>query len=116
MTKLTREDGTRIYVEAGAVECVVDGHAGGARVQTRGWTYGVRESPEDVLRLLAEKPALAEAYARLAGARAGVEALSNVVRRLVAWDEPESREDLGEILACARAALRVLDAPEVRHD
>lgn len=115
MTKLTRDDGTKLYVEAGAVECVVDGPAGGARVQTRGWRYDVRESPEDVVRLLAAAPQ-AEAYVRLAGARAGVEALSNVVRRLVAWDEPESREYLGEILACARAALRVLDAPEVRHD
>ena len=116
MIKLTSTDGTAIHFAAPAVSIVMTGPGGTTTVATSGGFLSVRESPEEVVRLLAEKPELAEAYARLAGARAGVEALSNVVRRLVAWDEPESREDLGEILACARAALRVLDAPEVRHD
>lgn len=105
MTKLTRDDGTKLYVEAGAVECVVDGHAGGARVQTRGWCYDVREPIDEIVRLIEE--------AAHPTTDAACAAVVEAARRLIAWlDDPNATYGAHEaIVHDLRSALAAMEAP-----
>lgn len=103
MTKLTRDDGTKLYVEAGAVECVVLGHGGGARVQTGGWCYDVREPIDEIVRLIEE--------AAHPPTDAACAALVDAAKRALAWfDRPgPTHPDPSAIIVKLRHALAAME-------
>ena len=105
MTKLTRDDGTKLYIEAGAVECVVDGHAGGARVQTRGWCYDVREPIDEIVRLIEE--------AAHPTTDAACAALVDAAKRLIDWMDTIAAPiaDHNQAIKDIRAALAAMEVP-----
>jgi uncharacterized protein YlzI (FlbEa/FlbD family) len=97
MLRLTSTNGTAIYFAAPAVSIVMTGPGGTTTVAASGEFLSVRESVEDVVRMIAEAshPAAEEDYAPLVDA----------ARRMVAWMDTPTPWAKGTDLAVAMQRL-----------